>query len=44
MYPGVVTHTYNPHTWEAEAGGSEVQSQPGLHSEILFQNKQANKK
>jgi hypothetical protein len=31
-----MVHTYNPSTWEAEAGGSQVQSQPGLHSYTLF--------
>jgi hypothetical protein len=23
-------HTYNPSTWEAEAGGSQVQGHPGV--------------
>jgi hypothetical protein len=26
-----MTNTYNPNTKEAEAGGSQVGSQPGLH-------------
>ena len=25
---GVVVHTWNPSTWEAESGGSQVQGQP----------------
>jgi hypothetical protein len=28
---GVVVHTYNPSTWKAEAEGSPVEVQPGLH-------------
>jgi hypothetical protein len=32
---GMVVHTCNPSTWEAEAGGLRVQSQPGLHSNTL---------
>jgi hypothetical protein len=35
----VVVHICNPSTWEAEAGGSQIGSQPGLHSEILYQKK-----
>jgi hypothetical protein len=35
--PGIVVHSYNPSTREVEAGGSQVQGQPGLQSEILFQ-------
>jgi hypothetical protein len=31
----VVVNACNPSTWEAEAGGSQVQDQPGLHSETL---------
>jgi hypothetical protein len=31
---GVVVHTYNPSTWEGEAGGSRVQGQPGQHSKF----------
>ena len=45
--PGVMGHTYNPSTWEAETGGSQVCGQPqllseALHnfSETLFQNKE----
>jgi hypothetical protein len=34
---GIKLHAYNPSTLEAEAGGSQVQGQPGLHSETLFQ-------
>jgi hypothetical protein len=52
---GVVAHTFNPSTWEAEAGGFLVQVQPGLQSEfqdsqgytekhcLEKQNKQTNK-
>jgi hypothetical protein len=29
---GVVVYTCNSSTWKAEAGGSQVQGQPGLHS------------
>jgi hypothetical protein len=32
-----VVHTSNPSTLEAEAGGSQVQDQPGLHSQTLSQ-------
>jgi hypothetical protein len=35
---GVVAHTFNPSTWEAEAGDFWVQGQPGLQSE--FQDSQ----
>ena len=34
----VVTHTFNPSTWEAEAGGFWVRGQPGLQNE--FQDSQ----
>jgi hypothetical protein len=37
-----VVHICNPSTWEAEAGGSQIGSQPGLHSEILYQKKKGN--
>jgi hypothetical protein len=33
-----MTHAYNPSTWEAEAGRSEIIGQPVLHSESLSQN------
>ena len=33
----MVVQNCNPDSWGAEAGGSGVQSQPGLHSETLFQ-------
>jgi hypothetical protein len=32
--PGVVVHTCNPSSWEAEARGLRVQGQPGWHSEF----------
>jgi hypothetical protein len=52
--PGVVAHTFDPSTWEAEAGGflssrpawstEWVPGQPGLYRETLSQtNKQTNK-
>jgi hypothetical protein len=53
--PGVVTHAFDPSTWEAEAGGflssrpawstKWVPGQPGLHRETLSwkTNKQTNK-
>jgi hypothetical protein len=34
----MVAHTFNPSTWEAEAGGFFVRGQPGLQSE--FQDSQ----
>jgi hypothetical protein len=27
-------HAYNPSTWEADAGGSKIQHQSGIHSEF----------
>jgi hypothetical protein len=30
----VKRHVYNPCTWEAEAGESQAQGQPGLHSKF----------
>jgi hypothetical protein len=35
-----VIHTCNLSTWVAEAGGSQVQGQPRLHTENLSKNKQ----
>jgi hypothetical protein len=35
----MVVHICNPSTQKAEAGGLEVLSQPGLHSETLPQKK-----
>jgi hypothetical protein len=42
ILPGVVAHTCNLSTREAEAGGSQVQGQPRPYSETLTQktNKQ----
>jgi hypothetical protein len=37
LVPGIVMQTYNFSTQEAEAGGSWVPGQPGLHSPILIQ-------
>jgi hypothetical protein len=34
-----MVHTYNPSTQVAEARGSQVQGQPELHRESLFQQK-----
>jgi hypothetical protein len=39
---GVVLHTYNPNTWEKEAGGLEVQDDPGLHNKTLPQKNKNN--
>jgi hypothetical protein len=33
--PGVLVHTFNPSTLEAEAGGSQARGQPGQYSERL---------
>jgi hypothetical protein len=33
----MVAHAYNPSTREAEAGGPQVQEQPGLQSETLYE-------
>lgn len=32
MVPDVVAHTYKPSTWEAGAGRSPMQGQPGIMS------------
>jgi hypothetical protein len=37
--PGMVVHTCNLSTQEAEAGGSQVQDQPGLLGKILSKRK-----
>jgi hypothetical protein len=42
--PGMVVHVYNPSTLEYEAGGSKVGGQPGLHNEILSQEKKGGRK
>jgi hypothetical protein len=39
-WPDVVVHTYNPSIWATEAGRSQVQGQPGLHSETLSEKKE----
>jgi hypothetical protein len=36
----MVVYTCNPNSQEAEAGGSQDQGQPELHSDTLFQNEQ----
>lgn len=34
-------HAYKPNMWVAETGGSsQIQSQPGLHSKALFQERE----
>jgi hypothetical protein len=35
LEPGIVVHTYNSRTLEAEAGGLQLQGQAGLYSETL---------
>jgi hypothetical protein len=37
----MMIHTNNPSTWEAEAGVSEVQSQPGLQDKTLSQKEKS---
>jgi hypothetical protein len=34
MQLSMLVHANNPSTWEAEAGGSQVQGQPRLHSDL----------
>jgi hypothetical protein len=41
---GMVAHNCNPHTQEAEAGGSRVWGQPGLPTETLSQKTKRKKK
>jgi hypothetical protein len=53
LMPGMVVHTFNPNTCEAEAGGflssrsawstKWVPGQPGLHKETLSQKKKKTK-
>lgn len=31
-----MVYAYNPNTWEDEEGGSHIQGQSEIHSEILF--------
>jgi hypothetical protein len=40
---GVLVHTCSPSTWEAEAEGSWVWDQPGLHSDTLSQKQKCEK-
>jgi hypothetical protein len=54
IQPGVVAHSFNPSTWEAEAGRflssrpawstERVPGQPGLHRETLSQENKQTKK
>jgi hypothetical protein len=37
MESDVVGHICNPSTWETKAEGLQVQGQPGLHHETLYQ-------
>jgi hypothetical protein len=37
LFSKITQHAYNPSTWEAETEESQVQGQPGLYSESLFQ-------
>jgi hypothetical protein len=39
LRPDVVLHIHNLRAHEAEAGGSWVWRQPGLHSQTLYQKK-----
>jgi hypothetical protein len=39
----MVTPAYNPGTREAEAGGPQIQGQPGLHRETLSKKKKKKK-
>jgi hypothetical protein len=41
---GMVAHTCNPSTWEAEAGGWRVQSQTEIHRETLLTGKGGEKR
>jgi hypothetical protein len=41
---GMVVHVCNPCTQETEAGGSQVQDQPGLHTGILSPKKKQQKR
>jgi hypothetical protein len=41
---GMVVHSCNPSTWEAEAGGLRVQGQPWLHNETLSQKNPQNQR
>lgn len=41
---GMVAHAYNPRAQEAEAGGSQVRYQSGLHSETMSRNKTNSRK
>jgi hypothetical protein len=40
---GVVAHTCNSSTWEAEVGGQRVQGQPALHNETYLKKKEKRK-
>jgi hypothetical protein len=34
LFSGMVMHIYNPSTRKTEAGESQIQNQPGLHSKF----------
>jgi hypothetical protein len=36
-----MVHTFNPSTWEAEAGELRVQDQPELHSNTMSQKEKS---
>jgi hypothetical protein len=36
---GIIAHPCNPGTEEAEAGGAQVLSQPGLHSKAVYKKR-----
>jgi hypothetical protein len=38
----MVAYTCNPSTWEAEAGGAQIQGQPWLQNEALLQKQKKN--
>jgi hypothetical protein len=44
LMAGMVVYTYNPITQEAEAGGSWVPSQPGLHIDPVPKTKPSKQK
>jgi hypothetical protein len=43
MLRALVVHTFNPSTWEAEAGGFLSSSQPGLYRETMSCKTKQNK-
>jgi hypothetical protein len=43
-WPGMAVYTYNPSTWEAEAGGSKFQTSFDYIGRTYQKTKQTNKK